>query len=116
MNIKFFIALTIYSVIFSASAGTINLNIGDSITIYPNTTTTITCGGNGDNNCRQAISNLTLNFDQCTRQRNSVEECLLTYWPQFTRSYKSCVDAAYPVCIQFCKTAPLNLDCLDLCR
>lgn len=99
----------------NAFAGVVNLSVGDSITILANTQTVVTCGVDG-NKCVTPIKNFKSQIDFCKgSQNNSVEECLQEYWPKFKRNYTTCVDEAFQTCLNFCKSDPFGLDCLDLC-
>lgn len=100
-----------------AQASTINLNIGDSITLQANTTTTVTCGG--DNSiCKLPVKNLKTKLDYCKSQiNNSVEDCLDEIWPPFKKTNGSCISEAFETCLNFCKSSSFpTLDCLNICK
>jgi hypothetical protein len=96
-------------------ASTINLNLGDSITIQANTTTTVSCG-NGENLCQLPVKNLKSKLDYCNTTNNSVEECLQQIWPPFKRSNPQCVNEGFNTCLNYCKTSSQDIDCLAICQ
>lgn len=98
-------------------ASTINLNLGDSITLQANTTTTVTCGGDNPI-CKLPIKNLKTKLDYCRSQiNNSVEECLDAIWPPFKNSNGVCISEAFETCLNFCKSSSYpTLDCLPICE
>lgn len=108
------IALTL--MVTHSFAGVVNLGVGETITIQANTQTVVTCGIDGSK-CSTPIKNLKSQLDYCkSSQQNSVEDCVNEYWPRFKRGYASCVDEAFQTCLNFCKSDPFGLDCLDLCK
>ena len=97
-------------------ASTINLNVGDSITLQANTTTTVTCGG-GDSSCKLPVKNLKTKLDYCkSNLGSSVEGCLNDIWPPFKNSNAQCVNEAFDTCLTFCKSSFQTLDCLNICQ
>lgn len=97
-------------------ASTINLNIGDSVTLQANTTTTVTCGG-GDSTCKLPVKNLKTKLDYCKSNiSNTVEECLNDIWPAFKSSNSQCVNEGFDTCLTFCKSSFQTLDCLNICQ
>ncbi len=111
------LAVLLLTLMSTASfAGVVNLGVGETITIQANTQTVVTCGVDGSK-CTTPIKNLKSQLDYCkSTQTNSVEDCLVEYWPKFKRGYASCVDEAFQTCLNFCKSDPFGLDCLDLCK
>ena len=112
---KYLLALTFFaSTILHASS--INLNVGDVITLQANTTTTVSCGGN-NSNCSLAVKNLKSKLDYCkSRLGNTVEGCLDDIWPNFKNANNQCVNEGYDICLSFCKTSFPNLDCISKCE
>lgn len=111
------ILLLVFFASSAALAATVNLNIGDSITLSPNTSTTVTCGLNGGSTCATPIKNLKAKFSYCKSPINSsVSDCIEEIWPTFKSDYRSCVDEAFEVCLNFCKSDSFGLPCLDLCK
>lgn len=97
-------------------AATINLNLGDSIVLQPNTTTAVTCGG-ANSICSLPVKNLKLKFDYCSSiVTNSVEECLNQIWPNFSSKNSQCIEEATGLCISFCRSSLRPLDCLEICK
>lgn len=118
---KKLLAIVLFSFLslnFAAYASTINLNSGDSITIMANTTTTVTCGGDGGGNlCQVPVKNLKNNFDYCkTTLGATVEGCINDIWPTFKEENRRCVADAYDTCMTFCKTSFPRLNCLETCQ
>lgn len=112
---KVFLAMSTLVLSQLAWAGTVNLNLGDSISIQANTPTTVTCGAN--NSCTLPVKNLKTKLDYCKSQVNSrVEDCLEEIWPDFTKKNPRCVEEGTETCLNFCKTSVLTLDCLSICR
>lgn len=116
MKLKFVLVAVCSLLVFSVQAATINLEIGDVITLQPNTLTTVTCGGTTEARCQLPIKNFETKLGLCKDQLNSVEDCLGEYWPSFKRTNNKCIEEAYQHCVDFCKTSPLHLDCADLCK
>lgn len=113
---KIILLLTLTFLSTNAFSGTVNLNIGEMVTISANTPTTVTCGGAGTN-CTTALKNLDSKFDYCmSNGTNRVEECLVDIWPKFKKTNPSCVEDAYNTCLSFCKQDPFGLECLKLCQ
>ena len=99
-----------------AHASTINLNIGDSITLQANSTTTVTCSGE-NSICKLPVQNLKLKFDYCKSSQNGdVEACINQLWPAFKQVNGVCISEAFSTCLTFCKSSMYpTLDCLPLC-
>lgn len=116
MKIKLFFTISFLLLVCTSQASVVNLNVGDSITLQPNSLTTVTCAGNSEANCKLPIANLNAKFNVCTTQFNSVEDCITKYWPEFNRTNRNCVEEAYSSCLNFCAKSPFSLDCLYLCR
>lgn len=116
MKWKFFIVSLLSTLSFSVYASTVNLNVGDVITLQPGSTTTVSCGGGNEILCQLPIRNLTTKFNLCNSQQGSIEDCLGEYWPAFKKSYSNCTEEAYSTCVTFCTSSPVALDCLDLCK
>ena len=116
MKTKIFIVFFLVTFLLKASAATVNLNVGDVITLQPNTMTTVSCGSSSGDVCRLSIANFETKLSICKDQLNTIEDCLLEFWPSFKRTHSSCIEEAYPVCVKFCRSSPLNLDCLTLCK
>lgn len=112
---KYLLVLTFFtSTLLHASI--INLNVGDTITLQANTTSTVTCGGDGTL-CKLPVKNLKSKFDYCKSNiNNTVEECLEEIWPVFKRSNPQCTNEAFDTCLTFCKSSFVTLDCLNICE
>ncbi|MDO9181770.1 MAG: hypothetical protein Q7U04_05150 [Bacteriovorax sp.] len=96
-------------------AATVNLNVGDTITLQPNTTTTVSCGGE-NLDCKLPVKNLKTKLDYCkTNNDTTVEECLNQIWPNFRKNNSQCVNQAFETCLTFCKSSFQTLDCLNIC-
>lgn len=107
-----FLAMSFTCVAFGA---TLNLSVGETIVLQPNSSTTVTCGMGGQ--CSQPVANLKVKFDYCKSQVNSsVEDCLQSLWPVYVKKNPKCVEDALELCLNFCRTSVLTLDCLDICR
>lgn len=112
---KVYLVLGFFFLSQTIAAGTVNLSLGESISIQANTPTTVTCGGNGS--CAVPVKNLKTKFDYCKAQVNSrVEDCLEQIWPEFTKKNPRCIEDGTETCISFCKTAVFSLDCISICR
>ena len=113
---KIIILLTLSFLSTNAFSGTVNLNLGEMVTISANTSTTVTCGGTGAN-CTTSIRNLMSKFQYCQSSGvNRIEECLMDIWPKFKKASPSCIEDAYSTCLEFCKQDPFGLECLKLCQ
>lgn len=112
---KYLLALTFFtSTLLHAS--TINLNVGDTITLQANTTTTVSCGGS-NSNCSLPVKNLKAKLEYCkSRLGSSVEECLDQIWPNYKSTNNQCINEGYDTCLTFCKTSFPTLDCLTKCE
>ncbi|MDD4973235.1 MAG: hypothetical protein PHY93_02740 [Bacteriovorax sp.] len=112
---KYLLALTFFSsTLLHATA--INLNVGDTITLQANSTTTVSCGGDNAT-CKLPVKNLKAKFDYCKSNiNNSVEECLNQVWPNFKRSNSQCLSEGFDTCLTFCKSSFQTLDCLSICE
>ena len=113
---KILLALTFFtSTLLYAS--TINLNIGDSITLQADTVTTVTCGDNGNSICALPVKNLKVKLDYCKSNiRNSTLDCLNQVWYEFKRSQNQCANDGFEACLNFCKGSITTLDCLNICE
>ncbi len=97
-------------------AATINLNVGESITIQPNSTTTVNCGGENAT-CTLPVKNLRAKFEYCEADNNNtVAECLDQIWPRFKASFSHCTSQGFDACLTFCKSSFETLDCLSICE
>jgi hypothetical protein len=110
MMTMFILALTMS---FHVQASIVHLNSGESITLTPNSQTTVTCSKNTP--CTLHITNLQTKLDYCRQPVNpDIEGCLDRLWPEFKKFYGSCTQDAFQTCLNFCKKDQ-NLDCLDIC-
>ena len=99
---------------FNLNASVVHLNSGESITLIPNSQTTVTCSKNSP--CTLHINNLQSKFDYCRQPVNpDIEGCLDLIWTDFKKFQGSCVQEAFQTCLNFCKKDQ-TLDCLTICN
>jgi len=113
---KTLITAFLFSFAVAGQSATVNLNVGDVITLQPGSLTTVTCGG-FESKCQVAIKNLQTRLAYCKKPVNTpVSYCIQEIWPTFKQQNPQCVDEAFQSCMSFCKQDTFEINCLELCE
>lgn len=98
----------------TVSGATINLKLGESITLQSNQKTTVTCGTSAVD-CNDAVKRFRQRFDLCL-STNSTEQCINTVWMDFKRANPACTPEASDYCLEKCTDTHANDWCLNKCQ
>src|SRR4051812_12154631 len=100
----------------SAIAAQLNLGGGESATINPSVSTTVTCGSGGDGNgsCNDSKNGLVKLMKAC-QSNYSAATCIDKYWPKFKQNNASCAMANIEICLTACETNYSAAYCADHC-
>lgn len=100
----------------AADAATLSLNPGDTVTIQPNTATTVTCAaGPATPDCSRAIATYQSRYSTCKRSYPA-STCFNNEWPAFKSRAPACVVDAFDACVQTCEESYPASTCFNNCR
>jgi len=95
----------------------LNLTDGESVTLSPNTYTTVTCStdGQGFQQCQRKVELLTTRLNDCVSGA-STSWCVEQIWPSFKANNPSCVDDGAAACLHICKQGASTSWCVERCK
>ncbi len=107
--------LTILFAMPSAFAAEVNLNGGDIITIQPNVTTKVSCGGTGSSSdCSGVKASFDKSMEFCFKSEGG-GTCARKLWPKFKAANPSCAYAGTETCLNYCFKSEGGGACADIC-
>ena len=95
----------------------LNLGDGETATINPNQTTTVTCNVQGGNSpdCNREVAFLKKNIDLCI-QNTPTSTCLDIHWPKFKQRAPKCIQDGFDTCYSYCNQVRPSNHCVNFCN
>lgn len=104
MHKFFFLLIFTFSTAFSA---TILIEPGETISIYPDQETTVSCGDGGPGtNCKRAVDILSSGLVNCLKSYNGsyerTSQCIPSIWKDFKTQKPNCIFEGRQACTRIC--------------